>query len=388
VKVAIVGIGMHPFGRHQGITASEMGTVATRRALSDAGLEWSDIQFAFGGSLSPILPDHPNAPMADTLVNSLGLTGVPFVNVANGCATAGSAVALAANAIESGACDISLAVGFDKHPRGHFSAGAGMAGIDPWFGEQGFMVTTQFFAMKIQRYMHEYGITCETLAKVAAKNFRNGAMNPNAWRRTPFSEEEILGSPMINEPLTQYMFCSPNEGAAALVLCRSDMARRFSDRPVFVRSACLRTRRYGSFEVYSPSLPVERATSPVVDAAAAAFEEAGVSPRDVDVAQLQDSEAGAELMHMAETGLCADGEQEDLVHAGETEIGGRLPINTDGGLIANGEPIGASGMRQFYEITLQLRGDAGERQVPNSPKVGITQVYGAPGVGACAVITT
>jgi acetyl-CoA C-acetyltransferase len=388
MDVAIVGIGIHPFGRHPEISASEMGAMATRQALSDAGMQWSDIQFAFGGSLAPILPDHDNAPMADTLVNSLGLTGVPFVNVANGCATAGSAIALASNAIKSGACDISLAVGFDKHPRGHFSAGAGMAGIDPWFGEQGFMVTTQFFAMKIQRYMHEFGITSEILAKVAAKNFRNGAMNPNAWRRTPFSEEEILNSPMINEPLTQYMFCSPDEGAAAVVLCRADLARQFTHRPVFVRSACLRTRRYGSFEVYSPSLPVERAPSPVVDAAIAAFETAGVAPSDVDVAQLQDSEAGAELMHMAESGLCADGEQEDLVRAGETEIGGRLPINTDGGLIANGEPIGASGMRQVYEIVLQLRGDAGPRQVPGSPRVGFTQVYGAPGVGACAVLTT
>jgi len=201
VKVAVVGIGIHPFGRHPGVSASDMGVQAIRRALADADLSWKDIEYAFGGSLAPILPDHDNAPMADTLVNHLGLTGVPFVNVANGCATAGSAVALAANAIEAGACQIGLAVGFDKHPRGHFAAAAGMAGIEPWFGEHGFMVTTQFFAMKIQRYMHEFGLTPEVLAKVAAKNFRNGAKNPNAWRRTPFTEEEILESPMVNDPI-------------------------------------------------------------------------------------------------------------------------------------------------------------------------------------------
>ena len=138
----------------------------------------------------------------------------------------------------------------------------------------------------------------------------------------------------------------------------------------------------------SPSLALDRRHAPTVDASLAAYEMAGVGPEDIDIAQLQDSEPGAEIMHMAENQLCADGEQEWMIQAGETEIGGRLPINTDGGLIANGEPIGASGMRQVYETVLQLRGDAGPRQVPNSPKVGYTQVYGAPGVGAVTILTT
>ena len=200
-------------------------------------------------------------------------------------------------------------------------------------------------------------------------------------------EEEILSSRLLNYPLTQYMLCSPGEGAAAVVMCRGDLAHQYTERPVFLRAATLRTRRYGSFEVMSPWLPIESTASPTVDAARACFEQAGIDPKDVDVAQVQDSEAGAEIMHMAETGLCADGEQEELIESGATEIGGRLPINTDGGLLANGEPIGASGMRQFYETVLQLRGDAGERQVPGEPRVGFTQVYGAPGVGACTVLT-
>ena len=140
--------------------------------------------------------------------------------------------------------------------------------------------------------------------------------------------------------------------------------------------------------MFAPWLSVERGHSPTVDAAAACFEQAGVAPSDVDVAQLQDSESGAEIMHMAETGLCADGEQEAMIAAGETEIAGRLPVNTDGGLIANGEPIGASGMRQVHEIVVQLRGDAGDRQVPRPPSVGFTQVYGAPGVSCCTLLTT
>jgi acetyl-CoA acetyltransferase len=195
-----------------------------------------------------------------------------------------------------------------------------------------------------------------------------------------------MASRMLSHPLTQYMFCSPGEGAVALVLCRADRARHYTDRPVFLEAATFRTRRYGSFEVFAPSLAVERADSPTVDAARAAFEQAGIGPADVDVAQVQDTESGAEVIHMAETGLCKHGEQEALIQAGRTAIDGPLPINTDGGCIANGEPIGASGLRQVYESVLQLRGDAGARQVPGDPATAFTHVYGAPGVSACTVL--
>jgi acetyl-CoA acetyltransferase len=241
--------------------------------------------------------------------------------------------------------------------------------------------------MKIQRYMSEHGISSSTLAKVATKAFRNGSANPNAWRRTPLSEEDVLGSRMVNHPLTQYMFCSPGEGAVALVLARGKALRRASAPPVYLRAVAFRTRRFGSFEVFSPSIPIESAPSPTAEAAAAAFEQAGIGPEDVDIAQLQDTESGAEVMHLAETGLCQHGEQEALIQAGATEIGGRLPVNTDGGCLANGEPIGASGLRQVHEVVLQLRGEAGDRQAPGPRRVGFTQVYGAPGVSACAVLS-
>jgi acetyl-CoA acetyltransferase len=194
---------------------------------------------------------------------------------------------------------------------------------------------------------------------------------------------------MISDPLTQYMLCSPGEGAAALVLCLADHFSRLDrPRPVFVRSAALRTRAAGSFDVYSPSLELEVAPSPTVTAARAAFEAASVTPAEVDVVQVQDTEAGAELIHLAECGLCEHGAQVDLYARGATEVDGKLPVNTDGGCIANGEPIGASGLRQIYETVLQLRGDAGDRQVPGRPRVGFTHVYGAPGVSACTVLST
>jgi acetyl-CoA C-acetyltransferase len=378
--VAVVGLGIHAFGRHPGVSGLEMGAQAARAALADAGIGWEQVDFAAGGSDS--------AGNADTTVSVLGLTGVPFINVKNGCATGGSALTTAHAMLSAGNADIALVVGFDKHPSGAFNPLPEEWGIGSWYGETGLMLTTQFFAMKIQRYMGEHGISESTLAKVAAKAFENGSRNPNAWRRQPLSEQEVLSSRMVSDPLRQYMFCSPGEGAVALVLARGSRIRELSSKPVLLRSVAFRTRRFGSFEVFSPSIPVESAPSPTAEAAAAAFEQAGMGPEDVDIAQLQDTESGAEIMHLAETGLCRDGEQEALIQSGATRIDGRLPINTDGGCLACGEPIGASGLRQVHEVALQLRGDAGDRQVPGPARVGFTQVYGAPGVSACTVLST
>jgi acetyl-CoA C-acetyltransferase len=377
--VAVVGVGIHPFGRHEGVSGLEMAAVAARAALADAGVGWEEVEFAAGGSDA--------AGNADTTVAVLGLTGVPFINVRNGCATGGSALATAHAMLVAGAAETALVVGFDKHPPGAFNPLPEDWGLDAWYGETGLMLTTQFFAMKIQRYMTEHGITESTLAKVAAKAFANGASNPNAWRRRPLSEDDVLASKMVNHPLTQYMFCSPGEGAVALVLARGERAAALARAPVYLRSVAFRTRRFGSFEVFSPSIPIEAAPSPTTEAAAAAFEQAGIGPEDVDVAQLQDTESGAEVMHLAETGLCEHGEQEALIQSGATNRDGRLPVNTDGGCLANGEPIGASGLRQVHEVVLQLRGEAGERQIAGPARVGFTQVYGAPGVSACTVLS-
>ena len=162
--------------------------------------------------------------------------------------------------------------------------------LPAWYGELGLMVTTQFFGMKLQRYMHDYAMTTDTLAQVAVKAFANGARNPNAWRRTPLSAEQVIAAPMLSYPLTQYMLCSPGEGGAAVVVCRREHAKRLSAaRPIRLRSATFRTRGRGSFEVFSPSLGVEVAPSPTVAAAAEAFERAGVAPSEVDIAQVQDT---------------------------------------------------------------------------------------------------
>jgi len=378
-EVAIVGVGLHPFGRFGNVTGIEMGAIAIRKALADAGVAWRDIQFAFAGSYEI---DNP-----DAVVALMGLTGIPFNNVYNGCATAGSVLSLAADTIRLGEYDLGIAIGMDKHLPGAFSADPRLYACPAWYGELGQFLTPKFFGMKINKYMADHGISSRTLARVVNKNLRNGALNENAFRRKPLSEDEILSSRMLNHPLTQYMFCSPDEGAAAVVVCRADRAHRYTDKPIYLRASTVRTRRLGAFEVHSPWLPIEETVGPTVDASRAAYEKAGIGPEEVDVIQLQDTDAGAEVIHLAENGFCADGEQEKLVAEGELEVGGRLPTNTDGGLLANGEPIGASGLRQVHEIVLQLRGQAGPRQVPNKPKVGYTQLYGAPGVAGVSILS-
>lgn len=376
--VAIIGIGLHPFGRHDNLTGRAQGAIAVRTALKDAGIGWESIGIAYGGS-------H-DAGNADALCNDLGLTGLPFVNVANGCATGGSALASAVAAIRSGSAEFAVAVGFDKHPRGAFNPHPRDWGLPDWYGETGLMLTTQFFALKTRRYMHEHGISEDTLVRVAQRAFRNGALNPQAWRRREMSYAEIADSMPVNLPLRQYMFCSPAEGGAAVVLCPAEIAKRYHPKPIIVKAAVVRTRHHGSFEVFSPALAAQQAPAPTVTASRAAFEQAGVAPSEIDVLQLQDTDSGSEIIHMAENGFCEHGEQERLLRDGETEIGGRLPINTDGGCLANGEPIGASGLRQVIEICTQLRQEAGARQVPGNPRLGYTHVYGAPGVSGVTIL--
>jgi acetyl-CoA acetyltransferase len=377
--MAIVGIGIHPFGRFE-LTAQQMALIAIRDALADVGVSWPDIELAVGGSL--------DGGQADVMVGQLGPTGIPFINVLNGCATGAASLITARNMISAGTGELGLVVGFDKHPRGAFAAADVTAwGVGRWYGEVGMFLNPQFFGLKAQRYLHEHQIPVETLAAVAEKAFANGTLNPNAWRRKPLSRVDIAGSRLINDPLRQYMICSPSEGAVALVVCRAEVAHKYSDHPIYLRAAELSSRKNGSFELFQTSLPRDLPATPSELASQKAYEAAGLAPADIDVWQLQDTESGAEIMHMAEVGLCEHGAQAELIESGATKIGGATPVNTDGGLLANGEPVGASGLRMVYEVCLQLRGDAGERQVTGA-QTGLTHVYGAPGISACTILST
>ncbi|MFC4296266.1 thiolase family protein [Novosphingobium tardum] len=375
--VHIIAAGIHPFGRTEGSSGLDQGVFAVREALADAGLDWSDMEFAYGGSSA--------AGAADAILPRMGLTGIPFINVNNGCATGGSAILSGYSAIKSGEFDLGVVVGFDKHPRGAFNADPEASGLPRWYGETGMMLTTQFFANKITRYMALHGISQRTLGLVAEKAFENGAKAPHSWRKSPVDLDTILNAPMVSDPLTKFMFCSPAEGGTALILASEKKMRELGLSGPKIRGAAIRTRPVGSFEVFAPALEIERGKSAVELASAATWEMAGLGPQDVDVAQLQDTESGAEIMHMAENGFCKDGEQEGIIARGETRLGGRMPVNTDGGCLACGEPIGASGLRQIYENVQQLRDRAVGRQVEGA-RIGYSQVYGAPGLSGCVVL--
>ena len=378
--VAIVGVGIHPFGRTDGVSGRQQGAVAARAALRDAGIGWSDVQVAFGGSYA--------AGNADALVADLGLTGIEFVNVLNGCATGGSSLAMADRAIRSGAYDVAIAIGFDKHPPGAFNSDPAEYGLGQWYGESGMMLTTQFFAMKIQRYLHDHDIDPVVLSMIAAKAYRNGARNPNAWRRTPLSVEEIADSPMVSDPLTKYMFCSPAEGAVALVLARGDLVDRFAAPPVWLRACEMRSRVLRHVRGVQPGARARARRGPDDGRRAggvrARRRRPGGHRRRPDPGHRVRRRADA---HGRDRAVRRTASSSTLISNGQTEIDGRLPINTDGGCLANGEPIGASGLRQVHENVLQLRGGAGDRQVPGDPRVGFTHVYGAPGISACTVLS-
>ena len=331
-------MGLHPFGRFPGVSGIDMGAIAIRRALADAGVEWRQIEFAFGGSYEV---DNP-----DAVVALLGLTGIPFTDVYNGCATAASALALAAQTIRLGESGLGIAVGMDKHLPGAFSADPRLYACPSWYGEVGQFITTKFFAMKINRYMHDYGITHDTLAKVAAKNFRNGAeperLPPQAVQRG--GDPRV--APMLNYPLTQYMFCSPDEGAAAVVLCRAERAREFTDTPIYLRSV-VRTRRSGSFEVYAPWLSIERGRRSDGRRRQGVLRARRHRPRETSTSSSSRTARRAPRSSTwPRTASAPTASRRRSSPTGATEIGGSLPVNTDGGLIANGEPIGASGLRQ------------------------------------------
>ena len=316
----------------------------------------------------------------------LGLTGVPFINVQNGCAT-GASTLTAVHAMLLGRQR------GDRPPWSVRQARAGCVqsaalewGLGSWYAETGLMLTTQFFALKTQRYLHEHGIPERTLAMVAAclPERMPTPQRPGAARRSPRKRSSLDA---VNPPLPQYMFCSPGEGAVALVLVRGDRIPSLAP-PVYLPSFAFRTRWFGSFEVFYPD-PAETAPSPTVEARRRGVRAGRASdPPDVHVAQLQDTETGAEFIHLAETGLCEHGEQEGAPPAGATRIGGRLPVNTDGGCLAGGEPSGPRdcGSCMRSPGSCAARPATGRSQA--RARAGFTQVYGAPGISACTVLST
>jgi acetyl-CoA acetyltransferase len=372
--VQIAGIAIHPFGRFEDKTVTDLGVAAVDAALRDAGNP--PFQAAFCGTA------YAGVAAGHKVLAALGLTGVPIVDVEAGCASGGAALMLAAGAIRAGQYDCALVFGIEKMPRGIIRSSF----FEPWREEAGLAATPAYFALRAQRLMRESGVTKEQLAQVVVKNRAHGVDNPNAMFRGEVTAEQVLGSRVVCEPLHLWMLCSPNEGAAAVVLqaaSASDGARP----PVTLEAAALRSHLPGS--VLSEGTPLSGLADDDVDppttlAARDAYEAAGLGPGDVDVVECQDTDAARELLSYEELGLCPKGEAGKWVAEGVTRIGGRLPVNPSGGLLSKGEPLGASALGQVVELVTQLRGEAGARQVDGA-RVALAHTVGR-GANASVVI--
>ena len=356
--VAVTGVGMHPFGRFEGVSTTDMGVAAVRAALREAGIGKGGFQAAFCGTA------YGGVATGHKVLSRLGMTGMPIVDVEAGCASGGAALMLAAAAIRAGQYDTVLVFGTEKMPKGIIRSSF----FEPWQEEAGLAATPAFFALRAQRLCLTSGVTKDHLARVVVKNRCHGVANPDAMYQKETTVDAVLSSRVVCEPLHLFMLCSPNEGAAALVLRRADLAGPAvaTSPPVTLAAAVLRSHVPGP--VLSESTPLaglaaDEVPAPTTLAATDAYAEAGLGPADLDVVECQDTDAARELLSCEELGLCEPGGSAALLDSGATALGGRLPVNPSGGLLSKGEPLGASALGQVVELVRQLRGECGPRQV-------------------------
>lgn len=362
-EVVVLGVGLHKFGRFPDKPIEDIGREAILNALIDSGVNFKDIECAYCGRV------YPGMRAGLKVVTQFGQTGIPVVNIEQACSSSSTAFREAYLAIAEGRYDVVLAVGFEKMPRGLITGTSEPGSYDEVMG---FNVTPAWHAMLAKRHMLEYGTTKEQFAMVAVKNHRNGALNPYAQYQKEITLEEVLNSRMIADPITLYQ-CSPTtDGASAAVLCSREKAGKYTGKPVIVVGYA------GGTSAYQHGEDDELMMALTERLARQAYERTGIGPKDIDVAQLHDCFSSAEILRIEACGFCPMGEAGRWIQEGKFDLDGELPINTDGGLLSRGHPIGATGLAQIAEIVWQLRGDAGPRQVPNA-KVGMCQNTGLGG---------
>jgi acetyl-CoA acetyltransferase len=362
----VAGIGVTPFHKYEeGATFWDYGSAAVLSALSDADMTVRDIQAVFcGGVYTDIADGH-------RIMGEIGMTGIPIVNVENACSSGSSALRLAYQQVATGLYDVVLACGTDVVPK---------EGLLPsqawpeWERELGFNVQPANYALRTVRYMSDSGATIEDISSVTVKNRRNGSLNPNAMFRKPVTLEEVLHSRTIATPLRLLHCAALAQGGAAAIVSSSERAGTRT-RKVSIAAAILTSGTYGAYTYYGDSVRIANPTH-VEIAAAQAWAAAGLGPEDIDVAQVYDTISAAELWNLEYLGFCPKGEAPARLREGSFDLGGKLPVNTDGGLMARGHPMGATGLAQIVEIVQQLRGDAGPRQVAGA-HVGLAHSMGS-----------
>ncbi|MFF5208049.1 lipid-transfer protein [Streptosporangium sp. NPDC000396] len=393
MSVVILGAGMHPWGKW-GRPFVEYGVAAARAALRDAGLEWNRVQFVVGADT--IRNGYPGFIAGATFAQAMGWNGARIASCYAACASGAQAIDIARARILAGLCDVALVVGADSTPKGFFTPVGGDRPDDPdWLRFRLLGATNPaYFALYARRRMALYGSTVEDFAAVKVKNALAGSLNANARYRQTVTAEQVLASPMVADPLRLMDICATSDGGAALVLASEDFARRHgvsgavrlaavsTVTPVFPSSVLELPNFATDSTVAVP--PPERTFR--ASLAHSAYEEAGLGPGDLSFAEVYDLSTALELDWMEDIGLCPPGEADKLLRAGDTALGGRIPVNPSGGLASFGEAIPAQAIAQVCELTWQLRGTAGERQITKG-KVGIAVNQGLFGHGSAIIAT-
>jgi acetyl-CoA acetyltransferase len=389
--IAVLGVGMHPWGKW-GRNFSEYGVYAAREALKDAGIPWQDVQFVSGAATMRC--GYPGYVAGATIAQALGWQGAQVNTSYAACASGSQALAAARAKILAGECEVALVVGADTTPKGFLAPAKGFRPEDPdWLRFYLGITNPTYFALYARRRMDLYGDTEEDFGLVKIKNSENGFTNPNARYKKKFTMEEILNSAMVADPLRLLQICATSDGGAAMIVSSMEYAKRIGKaNAVKVAAVSTVTPTFASAVVEMPDIATDSAAAAGVEAHSfraalpkKAYEQAGIGPEDVSLAEVYDLSSALELDWYEDLMLCPRGEAAQMVREGATKLGGRLPVNTSGGLACFGEAVPAQAIAQVCELTWQLRGQAGERQIENA-KVGITANQGLFGHGSSVIL--
>ena len=387
--VVILGAGMHPWGKW-GKNFVEYGVHAARAALKDAGVSWQDIEFVAGGAT--MRNGYPGYVAGATFSQALGWQGNEIMTCYAACATGSQALAAARAKIQAGQCEVALVVGADTTPKGFLAPQKGERPDDPdWVRFRLGITNPTYFSLYAQRRKDLYGATDEDFAAIKVKNAEHGFSNEFARYRKKFTVEEVLASPMVASPLRLFEICATSDGGAAVVVASKEYADRLgSQRQVKIGGISTVSPKFASADVEMPDIATDSAAASNAysfraSIAQKAYEEAGVGPEEVSLAEVYDLSSAMELDWYEYIGLCPQGDAEKLLRDGDTRIGGRVPVNASGGLACFGEAVPAQALAQVCELTLQLRGEAGDRQVSDA-KVGVTGNQGLFGHGSSVVL--
>jgi acetyl-CoA acetyltransferase len=393
-EVAVLGVGMHRFGKTGDAivgtkSVGELCRAAVDEALKDAGVKWKDIQ-AVSAASSRFSGGKGWGLNGNDVVEDLGSTGIPVYNLSAGCAAGGNAFNIGYSLVAGGIHDMVLVVGGEVMPKGMIQTSGVEEATDPEFLRQRCigMPGPSFWSTLARRRMHEYGTTEEQFSKVAVKARKCSVSNPYARFQKEITVEDVMNSPYVSDPLRLFQICPVSNGAAAAIICSKERAKQFTTKPVTVATSTVATMTFNDMLPRGLADPITQCANlhtEAQNAVTSAFEKSGIGPQDISFTELQDNTCYYELAFPEEWGLCQAGESESLLEAGQTAPTGSMPINPSGGFVSFGEATTAMGVFQIAELTWQLRGQAGGRQVPNA-KAGLAQTLGLGGNATAAIL--